>query len=248
MCWLLMFIIVESWWFGWRTQSVASVESVSALASRSQTDGLLPSSGAGITCDVHFHCHMDFLICFLLSCSCVVYDKRMHVPRMHTVVISIRPLGRFLASMFSILSCFLPFSLILHTTLLWETHLPYLIVFFLLVFLLSSHPLSSPPLSPPSAGFHLWVYMTDPVWLVYNSLMSHHARPLADFLQIKSVRLLLPCTSCSTTSIVFMSLQLIFSECIQSLIYRQTYSPFFDLFALILTWSIVIMETQINCY
>src|SRR6218665_2731222 len=46
------------------------------------------------------------------------------------VVVSVLPLGRFLASMFSILSCFPPFSLIPHTTLLSETHLAYPLVFF----------------------------------------------------------------------------------------------------------------------
>src|SRR6218665_314215 len=72
------------------------------------------------------------------------------------VVVSVLPLGRFLASMFSILSCFpffpvfTTFTLILHTTLLSETHLAYPIVFFPLVFFLSSDPLS-----PPLTGFHL---------------------------------------------------------------------------------------------
>jgi len=47
----------------------------------------------------------------------------------NVIVISVLPLGRFLASMFSILSCFPPFSLIPHTTFLSETHLAYLIVF-----------------------------------------------------------------------------------------------------------------------
>jgi len=62
-------------------------------------------------------------------------------------------LGRFLASTFSILSSFPPFSLNPHTTLLSETHLAYPIIFFPLVFSLSSEPLS-----PSLAGFHLWVY------------------------------------------------------------------------------------------
>src|SRR6218665_882314 len=64
------------------------------------------------------------------------------------VLVSVPPLGRFLASMFSILSCFPIFSLIPHTTLRSETHLAYLIAFFPLVFFLSSDPLS-----PPLAGF-----------------------------------------------------------------------------------------------
>src|SRR6218665_1704134 len=66
------------------------------------------------------------------------------------VVVSVLPLGRFLASMFSIRSCCPPFSLNPYTTLLLETHLAYPIVFFLLVFFLSSDHLS-----PPLAGFHL---------------------------------------------------------------------------------------------
>ena len=36
-------------------------------------------------------------------------------------VVSVLPWGRFLASIFSTLSCFLPFSLVLHTTILSET-------------------------------------------------------------------------------------------------------------------------------
>src|SRR6218665_720593 len=64
--------------------------------------------------------------------------------------ISILPLGRFLASRFSILSCFPPFSLIPHTMILSNTYLAYPIVFFPLVFFLSSNPLSH-----PLAGFHL---------------------------------------------------------------------------------------------
>src|SRR6218665_2255009 len=75
------------------------------------------------------------------------------------IVVSVLPLGRFLASVFSILSCFPPFSLTPHTTLLSETHLAYPIVFFPLVFFLSSDPLS-----PPLAGFHR-EYMADPVFL-----------------------------------------------------------------------------------
>src|SRR6218665_12594 len=66
------------------------------------------------------------------------------------VVVSVLPLGRFLASMFSILSFFPPFYLIPHTMLLSETHLAYPIIFFPLVFFLSSDPLS-----PSLAGFHL---------------------------------------------------------------------------------------------
>src|SRR6218665_619703 len=66
------------------------------------------------------------------------------------VVVSVLPLGRFLVSMFSILSCFPSFSLNPHTTLLSETHLAYPVVFFHLVFFLSSDPIS-----PPLAGFHL---------------------------------------------------------------------------------------------
>src|SRR6218665_3003096 len=46
------------------------------------------------------------------------------------VVVSVLPLGRFLAFMFSILSCFPLFSLIPHKTLLSETHLACPIVSF----------------------------------------------------------------------------------------------------------------------
>ena len=67
-------------------------------------------------------------------------------------VLSVLPLNRFLASMFSSLSCFPPFSSIPHTTLLSGTHLACPIV---------ASPgrfLSSDPLSPLLVGCHLWVY------------------------------------------------------------------------------------------
>src|SRR6218665_2195492 len=67
-----------------------------------------------------------------------------------TLVVSVLPLGRFLASIFSTLSCFLPFSLVPHTTILSETRSAYPIVSFPSVFFLSSDPLS-----PPSEGFCL---------------------------------------------------------------------------------------------
>src|SRR6218665_2586690 len=51
-------------------------------------------------------------------------------------VINVLSLDSFLASMFFNLSCFPPFSLTPHTTLLSETHLAYPIVFFPLVFFL----------------------------------------------------------------------------------------------------------------
>src|SRR6218665_4057239 len=66
------------------------------------------------------------------------------------VVTSVLPLGRFLASMFFILSCFLPFSLILHMTIS-KTHLAYPIVSFTMIFLLSSDPLL-PPLANLGRG------------------------------------------------------------------------------------------------
>src|SRR6218665_842242 len=52
-----------------------------------------------------------------------------------------------LSSMFSILSCFPPVSLTPHTTLLSDTRLAYLIVFFPLVFFQSSDHLSLTSLS-----------------------------------------------------------------------------------------------------
>jgi len=46
------------------------------------------------------------------------------------VVVSVLPLGRFLASIFSTLSCFPPFSLVLHMTILSETRSAYPVVSF----------------------------------------------------------------------------------------------------------------------
>src|SRR6218665_561896 len=69
------------------------------------------------------------------------------------VTISVLPLGRFLASIFSTLSCFPPFSLVPHMTILSKTHLACPIDSFPLVFFLSYDSLS-----PPLAGFHLRVY------------------------------------------------------------------------------------------
>src|SRR6218665_1996988 len=107
------------------------------------------------------------------------------------VVVSVMLLGRFLASIFSTLSCFPPFSLIPHTTILSKTHSTYPIV---------SSPLS---FSYHSTLYHLpqqafaSEYLTDPIFFF--------------LLQITSIRLLSSCTICSTSSFVFMSLQLIFS-------------------------------------
>src|SRR6218665_1618967 len=53
-------------------------------------------------------------------------------------VVSVLPLGRFFAFIFSSLSCFPHFSLILHTMILSKTHLAYPIVSFPLVFFLTS--------------------------------------------------------------------------------------------------------------
>src|SRR6218665_43575 len=75
---------------------------------------------------------------------------RQHLHYSSIVVVSVLPLGRFLASIFSTLSCFPPFSLVPHMTILSETHSVYPIVSFPLVFFLSSDPLS-----PPSAAFRL---------------------------------------------------------------------------------------------
>ena len=52
------------------------------------------------------------------------------------IVVNVTPWGRFLASIFSTLSCFLPFSLVPHTTILSETRSAYPNVFFPLVFFL----------------------------------------------------------------------------------------------------------------
>src|SRR6218665_573358 len=112
-------------------------------------------------------------------------------PRRKSFVVSVLPLGRFLASIFSTLSCFLPFSLVPHTTILSETRSAYPIVSFPLVFFLSSDPLS-----PPSEGFRLRVH--EPIQFFF-------------LLQITSIRLISSCTISSTSSFVFMSLQLIFS-------------------------------------
>src|SRR6218665_1661855 len=107
-------------------------------------------------------------LCYLHSCVCAIKSAlsrcvptclqqeetlfRFH----HTkftymyVVVSVLPLGRFLVSIFSTLSCFPPFSLVPHMTILSETRSAYPIVSFPLIFFLSSDPLS-----PPSAGFRL---------------------------------------------------------------------------------------------
>src|SRR6218665_1989584 len=62
--------------------------------------------------------------------------EMLETRRLSTVVVSVLPLGRFLASiiLFSTLSCFLPFSLVPHTTTLSETRSAYPIVSFPLVF------------------------------------------------------------------------------------------------------------------
>src|SRR6218665_215068 len=65
-------------------------------------------------------------------------------------VVSVLPLGRFLASTFFTLSCFPPFTSVPHMTILSETRSAYPIVSFPLVFFLSSETLS-----PPSEGFRL---------------------------------------------------------------------------------------------
>src|SRR6218665_361814 len=59
-----------------------------------------------------------------------IFKVAWHTEVVNKFVVSVLPLARFLASMFSILSCFPPFSLIPHTTLLSETHLAHQIVFF----------------------------------------------------------------------------------------------------------------------
>src|SRR6218665_3200666 len=92
-------------------------------------------------------CMTCMYVCmYVCMCVCMCVYVCMYV----SSVVSVLPLGRFLASVFSTLSCFPPFSLILHTTILLETHSAYPIVSFPLVFFLSSDPLS-----PPSAGFRL---------------------------------------------------------------------------------------------
>src|SRR6218665_2567811 len=68
-------------------------------------------------------------------------------PTIYLLVVSVQSLGRYLASIFSTLSCFPPFSLVPHTTLLSETHSVYPIVSFPLVFFLSSDPLLPPLVS-----------------------------------------------------------------------------------------------------
>src|SRR6218665_3138522 len=68
------------------------------------------------------------------------------------VVVSVLPLGRFLASIFSTISYFPSLSLVQHITILSETRSACPIVSFPFVFFLSSDPLS-----PPSAGFRYYI-------------------------------------------------------------------------------------------
>src|SRR6218665_2446168 len=86
-----------------------------------------------------------------------------------SLLVNVLPLGKFLASMFSILYCFPPFSLIPHTAILSETNLAYRLVFFSWYF--SYHP----TLYPLSLQAFISEYMTDPVFFL---------------LQIKFIRLL----------------------------------------------------------
>ena len=122
---------------------------------------------------------MFICICVYVLCMCVCLYVCMYVyvcVCMHAyvcvcmgvcmyVVVSVLPLGRFLASMFSILSCFPPYSLIPHTTLLSETHFAYPIVFFPLVFSPSSDPLSPPLAGDRGSAIYSSEYMADPVFL-----------------------------------------------------------------------------------
>src|SRR6218665_1005538 len=84
----------------------------------------------------------------------------------YSVIVDVLLLGMFCAFMFSILSCFPPFSLILHTALLSKNRLAY------------------PVSSPWSFSYHPTLYH-----LPQQALTSE----------------------CMTSSLVFMSLQLIFS-------------------------------------
>jgi len=75
------------------------------------------------------------------------------------VVVSVLLLGRFLASIFSTLSCFPPFSSVPHMTILSETRSAYPIISFPLVFFLSSDLYHLPQQAFASE------YMTDPIFL-----------------------------------------------------------------------------------
>src|SRR6218665_516351 len=153
-----------------------------------QFQQFLLSIRIGLIFALQLHVSLDqlFVVLMLNNSALDTWDPQPGMILLEVVVVSVLPLGRFLASIFSTLSCFLPFSLVPHKTILSETRTAYLIVSFPLVFFLSSDPLS-----PPSEGF----------------------RPIQFFflLQITSIRLISSCTICSTSSFVFMSLQLIFS-------------------------------------
>jgi len=86
-----------------------------------------------------YYRHHEHWSKWFLQTSTTSVAIRYHWPL--SPFVSILPLGRILASMFSIPSCFPPFFLTSHMKRLSETHLAYLIVFFPLVFFLSSNPL-----------------------------------------------------------------------------------------------------------
>src|SRR6218665_3064155 len=106
----------------------------------------------GLIFALQLHASLDqlFVVLMLNNSALDTWDPQPGMILLEVVVVSVLPLGRFLASIFSTLFCFPPFSLVPHTTILSETRSAYPIVSFPLVFFLSSDPLS-----PFSEGFRL---------------------------------------------------------------------------------------------
>src|SRR6218665_1829116 len=110
-----------------------------------QFQQFLLSIRIGLIFALQLHVSLDqlFVVLMLNNSALDTWDPQPGMILLEVVVVSVLPLGRFLASIFSTLSCLLPFSLVPHTTILSETRSAYPIVSFLLVFFLSSDPLLS---------------------------------------------------------------------------------------------------------
>src|SRR6218665_4046014 len=88
-----------------------------------QFQQFLLSIRIGLIFALQLHASLDqlFVVLMLNNSALDTWDPQPGMILLEIVVVSVLPSGRFLASIFSTLSCFLPFSLVPHTTILSET-------------------------------------------------------------------------------------------------------------------------------